>query len=181
MASTLSKNEDVPLPTSWLTWFLAIIHILWIVGLMWIAVFFIPQKYRWIWITVMLAEFVHWHFSKGECMLSYWEKKAEDPNYNLGDNPELTYAWVILKKWTGVNIIDLRQLHAQITQIVFIWAIADQILVYNPLNLDYPYRIMIFLYALFFTIQYISFDSFNQISNDLEYFPSYLLPEVKQF
>ena len=164
----VSKNEDVPLPKSLMTWILAIIHILWIVGVMWIGVFLIPSKYRWIWILVMLMEFVHWHFSKGECMLSYWEKKSEDPSYELGTNPELTYAWVILKHITGLNIMQLRRMHAMITQIVFIFALADQILVRNYFNLEYAYRVVIFLYALFFSVTYISFDSFNQISHDLK-------------
>ena len=166
--SPSSKNDDVPLPKSLMTWVLSITHIMWIVGLMWVSVFFIPQKYRWVWIVVMMVEFVHWHFSKGECMLSYWEKVSENPDYKLGDNAELTYAWVILKHFTGLNIMQLRSMHAQITQIVFIFALADQILVYNLFNLDYSYRIVLFLYALFFTVNYISFDSFNLISNDLK-------------
>jgi len=156
------------LPTKPLTWILAILHLIWIIGFMWVGVFFIPQKYRWIWIALMVLDFVHWKFSSGECMLSYYEKKAENPDYKLGDDPELTYAWVILGKITGLTMLQLRQLHAFITQVVFIYAIADQTLGYNPYNLKYGVRTIIFIILLILTQKYVTFDSFNNIANDLK-------------
>jgi hypothetical protein len=158
----------IPLPKNPITWILAVIHILWILGFMWIGVLFTPQKYRWIWILLMVAEFVHWHFSKGECMLSYYEKRYEDPRYKLGDNPELTYAWVILGHITNMSMKELRMLHAQITQIMFIFAVADQVLVYNIFNVEYTIRMILFLYFLYFVITFVSFDSFQLLANDLK-------------
>lgn len=159
---------DNELPKKPLTWILAIIHILWIVGVMWFGVFLLPSKLRIIWIAVMLLEYMHWRLIKGECMLSYWEKKSEDPSYKLGDNPELTYAWVILGKLTGLTMKELRMIHAQITQLVFIFAIADQLLVQNYFHIEYYIRTIVFLITLLLTLQYVSFDSFNLLANDLK-------------
>lgn len=156
----------IPLPKKPLTWFLAIMHIIWIIGFMWILVFLIPQRYRWIWIIIMLIEYVHWHFAKGECYLSYLEKKSEDPSYKLGDNPELTYAWVILGHLTGYTMKQLRMIHADITQLVFIFAIADQLLVSDQFIKDYTIRTIVFMFALIFTLKHVSFDSFDLIANE---------------
>lgn len=160
------RNDE--LPKKPLTWVLAITHLLWIVGFMWVAVFFIPQKYRWIWVILMVADFVHWKFAEGECMLSYYEKKAENPDYKLGQDPELTYAWVILGKITGLSMLELRKIHASITQAVFIYVLADQTLVYNLFNKNYKIRTVIFLVLVLLTQKYVSFDSFDNIAKDLK-------------
>lgn len=162
------SQSQIPLPKNPITWILAILHIVWIVGIMWFAVLLIPQKYRSIWILVMIFEFIHWKFFKGECLVSYYEKKFEDPNYKMGDNPELTYAWVILGHVTNLSMRQLRMLHAQITQIMFIFALADQVLVYNIFNVEYTIRMIIFIYLLYFVIKFVSFDSFEVLANDLK-------------
>jgi len=33
-----------------------------------------------------LITVVSWYIFKGECLISYFEKKIKDPNYSLGDN-----------------------------------------------------------------------------------------------
>jgi len=161
-----TRNDE--LPKKPLTWVLSILHLIWIIGFMWVGVFFIPQKYRWIWLALMVADFVHWKFAEGECMLSYYEKKAENPDYKLGQDPELTYAWVILGKITGLTMLELRKIHGLVTQLVFIYVVADQTLVYNPMNIDYRIRTVVFLVLLTLTQKYVSFDSFNNIANDLK-------------
>lgn len=159
---------DVPLPKKPLTWALAIIHITWIIGFMWFGPFFIPQKYRVLWVVIMIANLAHWSFASGECIISYYEKSAEDESYKLGDNPELTYAWVILGRLTGMTMLQLRKMHALITNAVFTFVLADQILVYNPLNIEYSTRIAVFVLSSLLTQRYVSFDSFNNIANDLK-------------
>jgi hypothetical protein len=116
----------------------------------------------------MIANLAHWSFASGECILSYFEKKAEDSSYKLGDNPELTYAWVILGRVTGMTMLQLRKMHAAITNAVFTFVLADQILVYDPFNIDYSTRVGIFVLMAVLTQRCISFDSFNNISNDLK-------------
>ena len=160
------NNDDIPMPKHTQTYILAWIHIIWIIVFMWIGVFFIPSKYRWIWLLIMCFEIIHWKFSKGECLLSYYEKRSEDPDYELGNNPELTYAWVILKNITGLSIKELRKIHAELTKIVFIYVLADQILLHNFFNIHDDYRVMIFMFALVLTFQYVSFDSFELLSNN---------------
>lgn len=159
---------DVPLPKKPLTWAISLVHITWIVGVMWLGPFIVPQKYRVLWLGIMIANLAHWSYASGECILSYLEKKAENNSYKLGDNPELTYAWVILGRITGMTMLQLRKMHAAITNAVFTFVLADQILVYNPLNIDYSTRVGIFVLTTVLTQKCISFDSFNNIANDLK-------------
>ena len=162
------NNNDVPLPKKPLTWIIALIHLTWIIGFMWLGPFFIPQKYRMVWVIIMLANFMHWSYTKGECILSYYEKYAEDDSYQLGDNPELTYAWVILGKVTGLTILQLRKIHGYLTNAVFTFVLADQILIYNPFDLEYYVRTTIFILTVILTQKHVSFDSFNNLAKDLK-------------
>jgi membrane protein YdbS with pleckstrin-like domain len=59
------STENYELPKKPLTWVLSILHLICIIGFMWVGVFFIPQKYRWIWVVIMVAVFVHWKFAEG--------------------------------------------------------------------------------------------------------------------
>jgi hypothetical protein len=38
-------------------------------------------------LCVMLVLIFHWHAFKNECILSYWEKRALDPTYQMGECP----------------------------------------------------------------------------------------------
>ena len=147
-----------------MTWLLALLHIVWIVGVMWVGVFLLPQRLRYLWVILMLVQMYHWTFSSGECVLSYLEKKAEDPSYKLGENPELTYAWVILGRLTGASMLTLRKVHAVVTQAVFIFALADIILVHNQLRLGDAARTVAFIACLVPTLELVSFDSFDRIA-----------------
>jgi hypothetical protein len=98
-------------------------------------------------------------------MLSYYEKKAENPDYKLGQKPEFTYAWVILEKITGLTTLEILKIHALVTQLVFTYVVADQTLVYNPMHIDYRIRTVVFLVLLTLMQKYFSFES---IANDLK-------------
>ena len=170
------EEEDVyDLPSKPLTWVLASVHIAYIVGWMWLGPFWLPQKLRGFWIATMVAQIVHWHVSPGgECVLSLAEKRSEDPDYRAGDDPKLTYAWVILGRATGLSISRLRRLHALITQVAFVYALADQTLVAdrvfgfwdvskNDTN-DTRTRTALFVAALIPTLKFVTFDSFDSVA-----------------
>ena len=151
------------------TFLIAVVHLTYIICFMWLGPLLLfrgscQNKYTLlIWCLFMIGQVVHWKGIKGECVLSYWEKKMEDPKYKLGSDPELTYAWVILEKLTGFDIKQIRKFHGKITQIIFIYAVSSLSLGCNIMKLSKPLNTLMFLILTYFVTTYISFDSFDMI------------------
>ena len=69
------------------TFAIALIHLAYIVGFMWLGPFFTLRNscgnkyYLLFWALFLIAQILHWEGFKGECILSYWEKKCEDSTW----------------------------------------------------------------------------------------------------
>jgi hypothetical protein len=51
-----------------------------------LVIFYYTKKYDIIYSIIMFILFIHWNLFKGECILSYIEKKLLDNNYKMGTN-----------------------------------------------------------------------------------------------
>jgi len=51
-------------------------------------IFIFSSKYDIYFATWILAQTLHWLLLKNECVVSYIEKKIEDPDYELGSEPK---------------------------------------------------------------------------------------------
>lgn len=54
-----------------------------------------------VFISVVCAIYLHWGVFKGECIVSYWEKKQIDPSYRLGECPYVHPFECMLKGYTS--------------------------------------------------------------------------------
>lgn len=118
------------------TFLIALIHLFYIIGIMWIGPFLLYLNVRdkctlvyWTlaWCVCIMVQLFHWGTSvmNNECILSYWEKKAEDPNYVKGAEPEKTYAWILLHNALGntVSVKQIRTFHMVISKVAFLFAV----------------------------------------------------------
>ena len=46
--------------------------------------------------AICIVQFTHWVFLKGECLLSYLEKRSENPWYVMGSDIKKSYVWNIM-------------------------------------------------------------------------------------
>lgn len=68
---------------------------------------FIPiltDKYDLIYVIFILCVTLHWIIFEGECILSYFEKKLLDSNYNFGDIHGSLFKNILGKKTTDIFI-----------------------------------------------------------------------------
>ena len=145
-------------PQTLLIWIITLIHIV-IILFIWFGIFLIPQKYKYIYILINILIVLHWKLLKGECILSYLEKKLENPNYKLGYDKKKSYSWTIIQYLINITPTDktlnnLRNLHTTIRLSMLIYAFADQILIYNLLNISNNYRIIIFITSVILSLTY---------------------------
>jgi hypothetical protein len=119
------------------TFFIAIIHLVYIIGVMWLGPLFIylftrgftpcsKTKIMGAYMAVIIAQILHWRTKSmnNECILSLWEKRSQDSNYVTGSEPEKTFAWIlILKIFPSMKIEDLRCFHIAISKLSFLFAI----------------------------------------------------------
>jgi hypothetical protein len=118
-----------------LTLLISLIHLCYIVGIMWLGPFLLylsTSKCRLVywtlaWVVCILVQLLHWGTSvmRNECILSYWEKKAEDPSYVKGSEPDKTYAWILLRNILGnrVTIEQIRAFHLVMSKVAFLFAV----------------------------------------------------------
>ena len=157
------------------TCLVALIHLLYIVGFMWLAPYFIYMmsynnpcrltSYMLFWIFVIIVQILHWGTSimNNECILSYWEKKLEDPNYVKGSEPNKTYAWIILQNLFGnvFSVQQIRAFHMVATKVAFFFAIATLTLMNDCVKLVQNTPVKLIAYAVLTGLvsKYLCFDS----------------------
>lgn len=156
-----------------ITFIIAMIHLLYIIGLMWLGPFLLyfnlkacPLVYWTLaWCVCILIQILHWSMSSmnNECILSYWEKKAEDPNYVKGSEPDKTYAWILLRKMLGnhVTIPQIRAFHMVMSKVAFLFAV--YLLTLNnqcfPKNPSETLRLTAYAGLTGMTLKFLCFDS----------------------
>jgi hypothetical protein len=116
-----------------------------------------------VWFLVIGVQFLHWFVpqSKNECILSYWEKKSEDPTYVKGSQPEKTFAWILLQTMLPgeIEIITLRRIHFVVTKCTFVLALF-MITVYNQCVPNYnTLKWSLFGVLGYLAVEYVCFDS----------------------
>lgn len=117
-----------------LTCVIALIHLFYIIGIMWLGPFLlyltVSNKCSLVywtlaWCVCILAQILHWGAMQNECILSYWEKLAEDPKYEKGSEPDKTYSWILLSRCSGgVEIHKIRAFHMVMSKVAFLFAVA---------------------------------------------------------
>lgn len=155
------------------TRFLAFIHLMYILGVMWfgpyILFFHLKNKpctlLTWmiIWLVTIFIQLAHWYIpeSKNECFLSYLEKKSENPDYVKGSDPEKTYSWELLQDiWPcTIKIKTLRQIHMVVAKLAFLSAIFF-ITAYNKcVPNHHTVKQSMFVILSMLTMKYMCFDS----------------------
>ena len=157
------------------TFLVALVHLLYIIGFMWLAPYLIYLNmckkpciltyYMVFWIFVVVVQILHWGTAimNNECILSYLEKKLEDPNYTRGSEPSKTYSWIILQNITG-NILSIQQIrafHMIATKVAFFFAIMSLTVMNNCMKFMKDVKIKLITYAILtgFALQYVCFDS----------------------
>ena len=118
------------------TLIIALIHLFYIIGLMWLGPFLlyltVTNKCSLVYLTIawcvcIIVQILHWGTSvmSNECILSYLEKLSEDPKYVKGSDPDKTYAWILLSRFTGgVEIRKIRAFHLVMSKVAFLFAVA---------------------------------------------------------
>jgi len=119
-----------------LTFIIALIHLFYIIGIMWLGPFLLYLTvvnkcslvyWTLAWCVCILVQLLHWGTSvmRNECILSYWEKLSEDPNYVKGSEPDKTYSWILLSRFIGgVEIPRIREFHMVMSKVAFLFAVA---------------------------------------------------------
>ena len=153
-----------------LTFFIACVHLIYIIGVMWLGpliIFYnsktnnVCEHKKWYmgYLVIVLLQIMHWflNISKNECVLSYLEKKSEDKNYVKGQDPEKTYAWIILNNVTGIPINTIREYHGILSKVSFLTA-----LFVISFQCDKTKSRMLMTYIfMFFALKYVQLDSFK--------------------
>jgi hypothetical protein len=120
-----------------LTIFIASIHLIYIVVLMWLGPFIIfyytinkkcnQFKAMMLWILIIFSQVIHWYipFMSKECILAYLEKKSEDPNYVKGSEPNKSYAIFLLQNllFNYFSTESMIQFHRIINKVSLYFAI----------------------------------------------------------
>lgn len=153
------------------TGFIALIHLLYIIIIMWFAPLLISKfklrcKYYKIYVIIIILQVLHWFMSesKNECILSYWEKKNENKNYIKGSEPEKTYAWNLLQNVTGLSIKTIQNQHEHLSRTVFVILI---IMIVTQCKLNQAQMFQAYLY-IYLTMNFINFDSAKMTSNNAD-------------
>ena len=146
-------------PKNSLVWLFSFIHLS-IYIILFMGMFIIPQNNRYIYIYISLFLGVHWIFLKGECLISYIEKKIENPTYKMGDDIQLSYAPCILHIMLGRSISrrsldDMRKELLKLLLLFYLFILADQLLVYNLFKISYNFNIILFIICTYLGINLI--------------------------
>lgn len=157
------------------TFLVAFIHLVYIIGFMWLAPYFIYlnvykkpcvlTSYMVFWIFVIVVQILHWGTAimNNECILSYWEKKLEDPNYVKGSEPNKTYAWILLQNVTGniASIQQIRAFHMIATKVAFFFAVVSLTVMNDCMKFMKDVQVKLIAYAVLtgLVLQYLCFDS----------------------
>jgi len=154
-----------------LTLCIALVHILYIIGVMWLGpvliyMFYNPcnqMKLIGSYMVVIMIQFMHWRAKSmnHECILSLWEKRSEEPTYVAGSEPEKTYAWILMQKALPcTTIMGLREFHMYISKLSLLLAIymitaGNTCLKTNHTGLLY----IIWIISSYYANRFICFDS----------------------
>lgn len=157
------------------TFLVAFIHLVYIIGFMWLAPYFIYlnvykkpcvlTSYMVFWIFVIVVQILHWGTAimNNECILSYWEKKLEDPNYVKGSEPNKTYAWILLQNVTGniASIQQIRAFHMIATKVAFFFAVVSLTVMNDCMKFMKDVQVKLIAYAVLtgLVLHYLCFDS----------------------
>ena len=66
--------------------FISVFHSLFSLFLVFYGILFSSSRYDFLILFIIFAIFLSWTLYKGECPLSYYLKKYNDPNYEIGSN-----------------------------------------------------------------------------------------------
>lgn len=159
---------------------IALVHLIYIIGVMWLGPYIIymkgggncKQMYVMVaWMIVIVFQVAHWAIPQmeNECILSYWEKKLEDPQYVKGSLPSKTYAWVLLRDLLGqsVTIEQIRSVHKIASKVAFLFAISNLTLQNDCIFKSKHPNTRLFAYILgtIFAVKSVSFDSAEHQQN----------------
>lgn len=93
------------------TRFVATLHALYIIFVMylgpWILMCINPSYVKY-WLLLFVIQYCHWKVFKGDCVLSYMEKKLEDNTYKLGSRTNKSCTFKVLHEWTGISYENQR-------------------------------------------------------------------------
>ena len=64
----------------------------------------LTSKYDFYYIVLVFLTVLHWNIFKGECVLSYFEKKFVDPTYQLGQTRDDLFRNILGVKTTNIFI-----------------------------------------------------------------------------
>lgn len=156
-----------------LTFAIALIHLVYIVSIMWLGPFLLYKGvanqpcrltyYTIAWSIMIFLQIAHWAIPsmKNECIVSYWEKKAEDPTYIKGTRPTETYAWVILQNMLGnsVTISQIREFHMVMTKVACLFAVVLLTLKNKCFIKNNNHRVIAYAIMTAFTSKYVCLDS----------------------
>ena len=91
----------------------ATFHALYILIVMYLGpwiLLLMDKRYLKYWFMLLVLQYIHWRVFKGECIVSYFEKKMEDKRYKLGEKMNKACVFHILHDWTGISYENHRTL-----------------------------------------------------------------------
>jgi hypothetical protein len=83
-----------------LSFALQFLHLMIVISLPLLAL--LSNKYDLLYLSCIFIIVFNWNIFKGECIISYYEKKLLDPSYKLGDNKISTFKNLISEKYTNL-------------------------------------------------------------------------------
>jgi len=150
--------------------FVTISHILLSLFLVFYAFIFRPSKYDYLIIFIIFTKVLSWTLYKGECPLSYYLKKYNDPSYKIGSNLYSDDMYVLFGK---KNIPFFKNFFNIINPIL------ETIIIYLLLKRQKFSTIETYLYPiLFYGYYYISFLQSSTINSFFTVVFAYVLYRI---